>query len=285
MGPRRPRSTKLSEVEQAAVVEMRRRTLMPLDDVLGYLRQTIPQLSRGALRRCLVRHGISRLPRSDEKDSRRGRFPDTTPGYVHIDSCELRLAQNKVHMFLAIDRVTKFVFVAFFEAATKLNGAQFLRDIVAAFLYAIHTVVTDKGTPFAEQPRYRGGMTDRMGGHIVERVCWEHDIDHRLTKLYHPWTNGQAGRMNRTLKDATIKAFHYSDLGSAKGVCPGVRDGLQLRQAPQGIAMADPLPGRLPCMDQRALKVRSWPSPSHSGSKQLGAYKSTSSTAKSPARI
>ncbi len=44
------------------VVEFRRRTLLPLDDVLGCLREAIPALSRSALHRCLVRHGISRLP-------------------------------------------------------------------------------------------------------------------------------------------------------------------------------------------------------------------------------
>ena len=33
MGPSRPRSTVLSEVEQAIIVEFRRRTLLPLDDV------------------------------------------------------------------------------------------------------------------------------------------------------------------------------------------------------------------------------------------------------------
>ena len=35
MGPRRPRSTVLTEAEEAIVVEFRRRTLLPLDDVLG----------------------------------------------------------------------------------------------------------------------------------------------------------------------------------------------------------------------------------------------------------
>src|SRR3712207_9275645 len=71
MGPARPRSTVLTEAEEAIVVEFRRRTLLPLDDALGCLREAIPKLSRGALHRCLVRHGISRLPPDDEKASKR----------------------------------------------------------------------------------------------------------------------------------------------------------------------------------------------------------------------
>jgi len=35
------------------------------------------------------------------------------------------------------------------------------------------------------------------------------DIDHRTTKPKHPWTNGQVERMNRTIKDATVKRFYY----------------------------------------------------------------------------
>jgi transposase-like protein len=49
MGPARPRSTVLTEAEEAIVVEFRRRTLLPLDDVLGCLRETIPRLSRSML--------------------------------------------------------------------------------------------------------------------------------------------------------------------------------------------------------------------------------------------
>jgi transposase InsO family protein len=47
--------------------------------------------------------------------------------------------------------------------------------------------------------------------HIFDRVCREHQIEHRLTKIKHPWTNGQVERMNRTIKDATVKRFHYDD--------------------------------------------------------------------------
>src|SRR5918993_897064 len=216
MGPSRPRSSVLTEAEEAVVVEFRRRTLLPLDDVLGCLRETIPTLSRSALHRCLVRHGISRLPRDEERVSKRKRFAETTIGYVHIDVCELRLAGGKLFLFLAIDRVSKFVHVAFLDANTKANGAAFLREVVEAFPYRIHTVLTDSGMAFADLPKYRDGPTARWMGHIFDRVCRENGIEHRLTKPYHPWTNGQAERMNRTVKEATIKAFHYPGLDALK---------------------------------------------------------------------
>jgi transposase InsO family protein len=45
--------------------------------------------------------------------------------------------------------------------------------------------------------------------HMFDMRCRENDIEHRLTKVKHPWTNGQVERMNRTIKEATVKRFHY----------------------------------------------------------------------------
>ncbi|AEO47633.1 integrase catalytic subunit [Rhodospirillum rubrum F11] len=138
-------------------------------------------------------------------------------GYVHIDSCELCHADGKLVMFLAIDRVSKFTYVDFHDCAGKMEGAAFLRNVVEAFPYQIHIVLTDNGMAFADLPKNRNGPSRRFfGPHIFDRVCIEHGIEHRLTKPYHPWTNGQAERMNRTIKDATIKAYHYDDLESLK---------------------------------------------------------------------
>ncbi len=104
-------------------------TLLPLDDVLGCLRDTIPNLSRSALHRCLQRHGISRLPVEESKTQRK-RFKTYEIGYVHIDSCELRHADGRLVMFLAIDRVSKFTYVEFHECAGKMEGAAFLRAVI-----------------------------------------------------------------------------------------------------------------------------------------------------------
>ena len=115
MGPSSPHSTVLTRAEEAMVVEFRRRTLLPLDDVLGCLRDSIPKLTRSSLHRCLERHGISRLPENPDKASKRGKFAQTAIGYVHIaaanptdfrDISELRLAGGKLNTFLAIDRVS-----------------------------------------------------------------------------------------------------------------------------------------------------------------------------------
>ncbi len=45
--------------------------------------------------------------------------------------------------------------------------------------------------------------------HSFELAFAQALIDHRLTKPRHPWTNGQVERMNRTLKEATVKRHYY----------------------------------------------------------------------------
>lgn len=47
--------------------------------------------------------------------------------------------------------------------------------------------------------------------HIFGRTCRENGIEHRATKVKHPWTNGQVERMNRTIKESTVKRFHYDE--------------------------------------------------------------------------
>jgi transposase InsO family protein len=97
-------------------------------------------------------------------------------------------------------------------------AADFLRHLIAAVPYKVHTVLTDNGIYFTD-PRYPGSAVEKgklalaAGGifrcHSFALACAQNDIDHRLTKPRHPWTNGQVERMNRTIKEATVKRYHY----------------------------------------------------------------------------
>ena len=47
--------------------------------------------------------------------------------------------------------MSNFVHVAFLDANTKANGAAFLREVVAAFPYRLHTVLTDNRSPAGDR--------------------------------------------------------------------------------------------------------------------------------------
>ncbi len=110
---------------------------------------------------------------------------------------------------MAIDRTSKFAFVRLADKANTVTATAFLDELVQVVPYTIQTVLTDNGIQFADLPKNRDGPTARWRGHPFDRACWRHDIEHRLTKPKHPWTNGQVERMNRTIKEATVKRYHY----------------------------------------------------------------------------
>jgi transposase len=168
-GPREPRSTVLSIEEEAVVVAFRRHTLLPLDDCLYALQPTIPHLTRSSLHRCLQRHGISRLPDTDGNKPQRSRFKRYPIGFFHIDIAEVRTEQGKLHLFVAIDRTSKFAFVELHEKATRRVAGDFLRHLVAAVPYKINTVLTDNGTHSPTQPATAG--RPRTSGRCAQRTC------------------------------------------------------------------------------------------------------------------
>jgi Integrase core domain len=217
-GPTDPKSTVLTTEEEAIIVAFRRHTLLPLDDCLYTLQPTIPHLSRSSLHRCLQRHGISRLPEVEGDKPDKKRFKSYPIGYFHIDIAEVRTEQGKLHMFVAIDRTSKFAFVELHEKATTAISANFLRNLLMAVPYKVHTVLTDNGIQFTTPgaggsavPLIKEAMAagELFRAHAFEYACARADIDHRTTKPKHPWTNGQVERMNRTIKDATVKRFYY----------------------------------------------------------------------------
>jgi len=219
-GPKNPTSTVLSVEEEAVIVTFRKHTLLPLDDCLYALQPTIPTLTRSSLHRCLQRHGISRLPEVEGEQPAKTKFKSYPIGFFHIDLAEVRTAEGRLYMFVAIDRTSKFAFVELHRQAKQRTAGDFLRRLIEAVPYKIHTILTDNGLHFTTPgaggsavPLIREAMAkgERFRAHAFEYACAQADIDHRTTKPKHPWTNGQVERMNRTIKDATVKRYHYDD--------------------------------------------------------------------------
>ncbi len=209
MGPSDLRSTLLSPEEEAIIVAFRRYSLLPLDDCFYALQPNIPQLTRSSLDRCLQRHGISRLPDMKGDKPKRQRFKQYRIGFFHMDIAEVRTAEGKLYLFVAIDRTSKFVVARLFPEASRKTAWEFLELLLTAVPYRIHTILTDNGIQFADQPRNRNTAASRLMR--FDMICEANGIEHRLTKPNHPWTNGQVERMNRTIKDATVKRYHYDD--------------------------------------------------------------------------
>ena len=217
-GPKQAKSTILTSEDEAIVVAFRRHTLLPLDDCLYALQATIPHLTRSSLHRCLQRHDISRLPDVEGAAPVRRKFKTYPLGYFHIDIAEVQTAEGRLYLLVAIDRVTKFAFVELHQKVTRRVAGDFLRALIKAVPYTIHTVLTDNGTHFTTPGNTGSAALDIKAAmdagepfwaHAFEYACAQNNIDHRLTKPRHPWTNGQVERMNRTIKDATVKRFHY----------------------------------------------------------------------------
>ena len=210
-GPKEPKSTVLTIEDEAIVVAFRRHTLLPLDDCLYALQTTIPHLTRSSLHRCLQRHGISRLPEVEGDKPARKKFKAYPIGFFHIYIAEVQTAEGKLYLYVAIDRTSKFAFVQVARKTGRASASAFLTALIEAVPYKIHTVLTDNGIQFTFPPRYADGPTARHMTHMFDMRCRENGIEHGLTKVKHPWTNGQVERMNRTIKEATVQRFHYDD--------------------------------------------------------------------------
>lgn len=130
----------LSLEEEAIIVAFRRHTVLPLDDCLYGLQPTIPHLTRSSLHRCLQRHGISRLPEVRGNKEPKKKLKSYPIGYFHVDIAEVRTAEGRLYLFVAIDRTSKFAFTQLVKKATRRVAGNFLRALAQA--------VPTKPTPY-----------------------------------------------------------------------------------------------------------------------------------------
>ena len=116
---------------------------------------------------------------------------------------------------MAIDRATRYVYVELNDNKTMAITAQFLKNALAQYPLKVVKILTDNGAEFSynllpdnKKPK------DKI--HLFDQVCNEHVIEHRTTKIRHPWTNGMVEAMNKKVKANTTKKYHYETVEALK---------------------------------------------------------------------
>jgi IS30 family transposase len=144
-------TTKLSPLEQALICELRTHLQLPLDDIVEVMRRCLNgKLSRSAIHRCLKRHGLSQRAKPDKPAV--GVFQHTTVGFIHIDLKHLpALERRKSYAFVAIDRVTRYVYLEIHPKRDAATSEGFLERFLDHFPHPVHTILTDNGAEFTDR--------------------------------------------------------------------------------------------------------------------------------------
>jgi len=194
----------LSPIEEQLVRELRMALGLSLDDIHEVMRRCVnDKLSRSAIYRCLKRNSIATRPRPDRPKA--GKFEPVSCGFIHIDVKYLTpLHRKRSYAFVAIDRATRYVYLEILPKRDGETAARFLRRFLGHFPYPVHTILTGNGSEFTDRFAVdkKGKPENKPSGqHPFDKICAEHQIEHRLTRPYKPQTNGMVERFNRRLSE------------------------------------------------------------------------------------
>ena len=211
--------TTLAPAQEVVVVELRKLLLLSLDDLLVVTREFInPDVSRSGLDRCLRRHGVSRradlLPKPEQTPKKT--FKDYEPGYVHVDIKYLPQMQDETsrsYLFVAIDRATRWVYVEIKKDKSARSAKAFMKQVITKATFKVKTLLTDNDKAFTDRITAQG-RREPTGKHVLDQLCAEHNIDHRLIPIRRPQTNGMVERFNGRIAEvlATTRFKSGEDL-------------------------------------------------------------------------
>ena len=172
-----------------------------------------PHVSRSGLDRCLRRHKVGNLnalkPQTPSEPNKA--FKSYEPGYLHMDVKYLPQMQDEAkrrYLFVAIDRATRWVFVAIKTNRAAASAQAFLKALHKACPIKITKLLTDNGKEFTDR-LFASREREPSGRHEFDQLCQELGIEHRLTKPRTPRTNGMVERFNGRIADV-LKTHRFS---------------------------------------------------------------------------
>jgi transposase InsO family protein len=198
----------LSEIEKEIIKAVRKSTWFSAEQIVESLEKQIERINKSNVSRCLKANGLNKPP--EEQKERSKLFKEYKPGFLHVDVSYLpKINGIRWYLFVAIDRATRIIYFEIYENKTALNAVNFLRNCQEFYGFKIEKVLTDNGFEFTN--KYCAGVKDSTV-HRFDELCEELEIEHRLIKPYTPKTNGMVERVNRTIKESTIRISKYNSV-------------------------------------------------------------------------
>lgn len=197
----------LSSTQQSIIVSVRKSTWATVDDLVNVLKPLIPEIGHSNCARTLVRNNVNQIPTVEREKKIFKNYP---PGYLHIDVTYLpKINGVKKYLYVAIDRATRFIHVKLTDKRNKSCSLAFLKECLEYYPIKITKILTDNGLEFTTDTYKMHMKIKRPKDHAFTQECKKNGIEHRRTKVRHPWTNGLVERVNKTIKDATVKRYTY----------------------------------------------------------------------------
>jgi len=107
-------------------------------------------------------------------------FKAYEPSYVHVNVKYLPQMQDedqRRYVFAAIDRATRWVFIAIKQHKTAASAKAFLATVRKAAPFKIRTILTDNGKEFTDR-LFGGRSRQPTGEHEFDQLCQSLGIKH-----------------------------------------------------------------------------------------------------------
>jgi len=159
-----------------------------------------------------LQYGLKRLAKIEKQielklKSQARRYNKSYPGeMVHVDTVRLPLLKGEVktqqrqYLFVGIDDYSRELYAAIMPDKTSSSAQTFLLQMLEECPYTIECIYSDNGT------EYKGILPD----HPFALSCVVHGVQQRFTKVKHPYTNGKAERVIRTLREMWHEKEEFS---------------------------------------------------------------------------
>jgi transposase InsO family protein len=150
--------------------------------------------------RC-AKYGLRRLAKieramEEQRKRQAKRYNKDYPGQMlHGDTKRLPVLDGQSsldrheYLFVAIDDFSRELYAAILPNKTQYSAKQFLEQVIDECPYTIEQYYTDNGKEYRGDPQH----------HAFMKLCQDHDIEQRFTKVRNPKTNGKAERVIGTV--------------------------------------------------------------------------------------